>query len=628
MEVSIGIDLGASNCCVAVSYDGKVDVVPDELGQRTFPSWVSFTSEDIQVGQIAKDRATVDPCNSICHVLQLIGKKRSEILHLLEKLPYCVTESEDGRLKINVSAYDRQQCSFVPEEIVAIILSKIKLSVEKHLNCNTLNVATVIISSPICFKLPQLQALKTAAKIAGLGHCMFSSSSVLAAIAFKQQNPLNIKTIKPLIVFDMGSCYVEAIVVTRNEAGKHQVQCAASSSECGGDFLTNSLVSYVIHELQSKRNITIPSDKKTQLLLWNECDEIKKRLSSCSVAYLQISSVITSLDSGSLMITRKLFEELCEDQFSSALEVVSQVCEDIDKEQMKDIILVGASTRIPRIQELLMETYLYMPNKSLNLDEAVAIGAALKAYSQLPKPTELPSFVSHDVLIQEVVHHSIGIETEEGTITKIIHKNEVFPITRGTIFASSDHFHPVVINLFEGDNMDIRGNTFLGEFSIEKDCAGQNIRIDLSLDESYTLSFKAKDGETDVMLSQVSNSCLQPYTTDVIELMAVRNKSIKERNLQITQCREAKNILEEYVIELKSSVTYDNVINECDKVLELLEESTTNSLTLEKLVSLHLQLKHFYETQVTASKYEVLPKVENEVSRACNQNFYNVLVCR
>ena len=597
---AIGIDLGTANCCVAAWHNGDVRIIPDELGHMTFPSWVSFGPERVEVGHAAKQRARFDPTNSVYNVLQLIGKKRKDLLHIIEKLPYKIIENE-GRIKVSVS-YEGKENSFFPEEILAIILVKAKQMAEKELGCR---VNSAVVSCPQCFKIPQIESLKTATVIAGLENCTFPTPSSLAGLAFSKRNQYSsVSNNNSLVVFSMGSSYVEASVVRLEENDTADIKsckvvCSASSNECGGDSLTDVLVNYIKNQLQ---NFPIPSNDRTAVILRKECEELKKMLSASSVARFQVSSLI-STSTEEITITREVLETMCSDQFLSAIESVSEALSFSNADaNPREVVLVGGSARIPKITELLRQNFNLFPNKSLNFDEAVAIGAAIKA-----------SMVSDSMDLVETMRHSIGIETEGSGIVRLLSKNQAYPIVEHIIFERPDSI--TVIKVYEGDNADIRGNTLIGHFTITKNSSAK-IRISLSLNDSYTLSMTAADEDTSVVLTKKDNACHSFYSTDEIEFMQKRSSDICTKTRLLFERMEARNKLEEYVFSVKPNITNPEVLSACDQALD---NANCNSMSAEKIELIHVNLKHLIEND---QKANTSSNIVNEVVK-----YYNKFLC-
>lgn len=619
----VGIDLGSDNYCVAAKHCGKIEIIPDELGNRIFPAWVSFTSEGVLVGQSARHRVDVDPSNTVYNVLQLLGRRRRDMLDLIQKLPYEVVESGvNGRIKINV-LYKDQSCSFFPEEILAILLSRIKQMAEAFLGHK---VNKAVISCPHSFNLLQIQALKTAAEIVGLD-ARFSSSSALAALAFGIQHHI-VERDDSFVVFSMGSYNVEASVITV-KGDRYQVQSAVGSRECGGEALTDILVDYIKKCLQRK-GLALPCDKKTLSVLREECEKMKKVLSTNSVAYFSVESVINT---GSLQqplaVTRELFEKLATDLFLSAIDTVNEALRCANLNGTRNVVIVGGSVRVPRIQELLHKTYYCLPNKSLNLDEAVAIGAAMKAeniwQTEANEGRSIP-------LLLEVTHHSIGIETDQGKIVPIINKNDVLPVVNGTCFDRGlpDVLQPINITIYEGENSDIRGNTLIGEATIENTSV-QNLKITLRLDQSYILTVKAEETLSSTLVANFYDICTKQYTIEELDFMKARNRDVEEVARKRIQYMDSRNKLEGYVISLRKDIEGGVLQGDCaqivmDKCTEVLRQlENTKSLTNEKIELIYVQLQLTYHQQIVQQTQVTQQKRDDQVRKCMyrhNKPFY------
>jgi molecular chaperone DnaK (HSP70)/5-hydroxyisourate hydrolase-like protein (transthyretin family) len=434
-----------------------------------------------------------------------------------------------------------------------------------------------------------MRALVTAAKLAGINRCSLSTPSALAALAFTKQNHLQLGNGRSFVVFCMGSHYVESSVVRIEQDESCTVLYGAGSSECGGDSLTDVLMDHIRGHLKSN----IPTDSKTMLILRRECESIKKSLSASSVAYFHVSSVSDD-DSGIFTVQKELFESKCANQFYSAVVSINDVdsfIKDHDLE-VNDVIIAGGSTRIPQIQQLLFKTFGRNPNKMLNLDEAVAIGAAYKA-------------AAHDgaASLSEIIHHSIGIKTEDGHITPILRKNENYPAVNEVVFHrshDSDRHESVIIDVYEGDNADLRGNTSLEKFSC--DSLASRIKITLALNDFYELEMIVMDMENDSVILKENNVCMKHFSKDEIEFMTFRNINFANQTRERLKCMEARNQLEEFIIHIKSSnVDDEDLIHHCDEVLEVLGNKDS-VLTVDKVELFRVKLQHEFEQHKAAAR--------------------------
>ena len=603
MDFRVGIDLGTTSSCVAVWKGSGVEIILDELGNRTIPSCVSFTDQGVLVGHAAMARVHVDPANTIFDVLRLVGKKRGDILHYIQKLPFDVTENDRGRLKINVS-YGGNRQSFFPEEIIALLLSKLKRMAESQLG---VLVKEAVISYPYSFDLLQIQLLRTAASVAGL-EARFSSSSALAALAFgfnKQLHQQEEGEEQSIVVFNMGAGNVEAsLLVVDSEV--YDVRGLAGSSECGGQDITDTLVSHFLQEFK-KLNISCPTDSKTLLKLRTECERVKKVLSTTLNANFQLESVINE-SSDSITITRTMFDEICEDLFLSVMEVINESlvdCSSMMEQSIDHIVLVGGSTRIPKLQNLIEDKFRKVLNRSVNPDEAIAVGAALRAVNMRHENSTPALGLPPNFILLEVVPHSLGIEIEDKKVEHIISKGTHFPKDGSTVFVHT-FGEAISIKVYEGENLDTRGNRLIGEL-ISESCYAEDVVITLSFTYCHTLPIEVKDLNSFALLMSENDVSLKLHTLEEIEFMKGRNSQFGEQLNRRTQYMEARNKLECYTFTLKSEVRSGKlmgdaaqaVLTACQSVLQDLE--STEYGTADRINILHLQLQHTYEQQLTVA---------------------------
>lgn len=581
MDLQIGIDLGTSNCCVAVFKDNVVEIIQDEEGHRTVPSYVSFTDNGALLGHAAKARVHIDPKNTIFNVMLLLGKKRMDVLSHLQKLPYEVIETKEGRLKIKIAmggVGSLTSQTLFPEEILALFLSHLKQMASKYLQQP---VTGAVISHPHSFNLLQIQLLRTAATTAGLVHVKLTSSTALAALAFGHHNNLRQLRVNQreltMVVFNVGGGSTEASLVVCN-GGNYLVSGASSTFNCSGNELTSAIFNYLRQELK-KRSIDISDNLGAQLKLSAECEKIKKALSGASTAYLEIDTVSPGTN-GVIPVSRDEFSTICDDLFMSAMEVVNDALAitEFDISKVDQCILVGGSTRIPRLQSIIGGLFRNPLNKNLNFDEAIACGAALQAAHISAMVSDPQSLLAKNFILNESVPNSIGLELENGRVDVIVHRGVNYPTETVRRF-DIKNFNPINFKLFEGENVRTRGNIMVAFVQANPVSLG-SIQVKTCYTQHKTLAIEVFDEKTSALLLKHDNACSRIHSTEELEFMRVRLVSFEEQLQRKYKYMEAKNILEEYIITVKSKTVdgglkgqaVERMVKKCDDTLEAIDQ--------------------------------------------------------
>lgn len=581
MKKIIGIDLGTTNSALAFMEGGNAKVIPSKEGTNTIPSIFAITKDTKRlVGNVAKRQAVTNPENTIYSAKRFIGRRYDEVLDEVKNMPYKIVKRENGDVSIMVQGKEHS-----PQEISAGILSLIKQTAEEYLGSP---VTEAVITVPAYFNDAQRQATKDAGKIAGLEVKRIINEPTAAALAYGMDKKKN----GTIAVFDFGGGTFDISILEIND-GVIEVKSTNGDTHLGGDDIDQRIIDYLVGEFKKEQDLDLRNDKMALQRLKEAAEKAKRELSTIEETDINLP-YITADASGpkhlNIKLSRAKLESLCSDLFTRLLEPCKQALADakLSKNDIDEVILVGGSTRMPKVQQIVKEFFGKDPNKSVNPDEVVAVGAAIQGGVLAGEVT--------DVLLLDVTPLSLGIETLGSVVTKLIERNTTIPTRKSQVFSTAENNQTAVdIRVFQGEREFAKDNKLLGQFRLDgippAPRGTPQIEVTFDIDANGIVNVSAKDKGTNKE-QKITITAGSGLSKEEIDKMVQDAKLHEQEDKNAREVIEKRNRLDGLILEIEKSITENKeklaeadvqaVTQAIEKAKSALKEHENNAQELEK----------------------------------------------